>query len=109
MRRRPVSKRSNEAPRPEAEVSGRPPRGGRLREVAPVRGVGINRTRASSATLGNGFSSEGVSDVKPSAIRGGGTPDRSKLFGSHGQRPWFHEVMSTSQSYLPVRLRRFDP
>jgi hypothetical protein len=22
------------------------------------------------------------------------TPDRSKLFGSHGQRPWFHEVMN---------------
>ena len=21
------------------------------------------------------------------------TPDRSKLFGSHGQRPWFHDVM----------------
>src|SRR5512142_1698749 len=23
-----------------------------------------------------------------------GTPDRSKLFGSHGQRPWLHDVVS---------------
>jgi hypothetical protein len=37
----------NEAPRPEAEVSGRPPRGGRFREVAPVGGVDVNRTGAS--------------------------------------------------------------
>src|SRR5262249_57950167 len=34
---------NNEAPRPEAEVSGRPPRGGRLREVAPVGGEGSRR------------------------------------------------------------------
>ena len=33
----------NEAPRPEAEVSGRPPRGGRLREVAPVGGVDVSK------------------------------------------------------------------
>src|SRR5690242_21649110 len=37
----------NEAPRPEAEVSGRPPRGGRLRPVAPVGGVDVNPTAAS--------------------------------------------------------------
>src|SRR5512142_2333649 len=23
-----------------------------------------------------------------------GTPDRSKLFGSHGQRPWLHDVVT---------------
>ena len=23
------------------------------------------------------------------------TPDRSKLFGSHGQRPWLHDVVKT--------------
>jgi hypothetical protein len=34
----------NEAPRPEAEVSGRPPRGGHCRMVAPVGGVGVNPT-----------------------------------------------------------------
>ena len=38
---------NNEAPRPEAEVSGRPPRGGRFRGVAPVGGVDVNLTRAS--------------------------------------------------------------
>src|SRR5262245_66607594 len=37
----------NEAPRPEAEVSGRPPRGGRFREVAPAGGVDLNRTEPS--------------------------------------------------------------
>src|SRR4051812_13425430 len=31
----------NEAPRPEAEVSGRLPRGGLLREVAPAGGVAL--------------------------------------------------------------------
>ena len=36
----------NDAPRPEAEVSGRPPRGGRLREVAPVGGREVIQTQA---------------------------------------------------------------
>ena len=26
-----------------------------------------------------------------------GTPDRSKLFGSHGQRPWLHDVVSRGE------------
>src|SRR5512135_1863183 len=26
-----------------------------------------------------------------------GTPDRSKLFGSHGQRPWLHDVVTPSR------------
>src|SRR3954467_12865199 len=26
------------------------------------------------------------------------TPDRSKLFGSHGQRPWLHDVVSASET-----------
>src|SRR5262249_32363088 len=34
-------------PRPEAEASGRPPRGGRLRGGASVGGVGVKRTEAS--------------------------------------------------------------
>jgi hypothetical protein len=33
----------NEAPRPEAEVSGRPPRGGRFRAVAPRGGVHVGK------------------------------------------------------------------
>src|SRR5436305_15179660 len=32
----------------------------------------------------------------------GGTPDRSKLFGSHGQRPWLHEVVTPEQKSAPV-------
>jgi ion channel len=46
-------------------------------------------------------SSIGVSQyrrlIEASPTRGaepGGTPDRSKLFGSHGQRPWLHEVVT---------------
>jgi hypothetical protein len=36
----------NEAPRPEADVSGRPPRGGHRRAVAPVGGVEVNPSEA---------------------------------------------------------------
>src|SRR5271165_4500530 len=35
----------NNQPRPEAVVLGRPPRGGRLREVAPVGGVELEQSR----------------------------------------------------------------
>src|SRR5512135_287026 len=45
-------------------------------------------------------SSTGVSQyrrlIEASPTRGaepGGTPDRSKLFGAHGQRPWLHDVV----------------
>jgi len=37
----------NNQPRPEAVVLGRPPRGGRLREVAPVGGVELERSKLS--------------------------------------------------------------
>jgi hypothetical protein len=57
------------------------PRGGRFREVAPAGGEEINRTQP-SAMLANGFSSDVVPEAKASSILGGGTPDRSKLFGS---------------------------
>jgi hypothetical protein len=30
-----------------------------------------------------------------------GTPDRSKLFGSHGQRPWLHDVVSAGPAFIP--------
>ena len=45
----------NNQPRPEAVVLGRPPRGGRLREVAPVGGVELERSRFLPGT-GRGFS-----------------------------------------------------
>src|SRR5262249_6398747 len=48
----------------------------------------------SSVMLGNGFSCADLPDAETSPFLGGSTPDRSKLFGSHGQRPWFHEVMT---------------
>src|SRR5512143_3060442 len=41
-----------------------------------------------------------------------GTPDRSKLFGSHGQRPWLHDVvtpMSRPRSRPDLRMRFGDP
>jgi hypothetical protein len=42
-----VDLNGNNQPRPEAVVLGRPPRGGRLREVAPVGGVELERSRLS--------------------------------------------------------------
>src|SRR5512143_2086640 len=39
----------------------------------------------------------------------GGTPDRSKLVGSHGQRPWLHNVVTGTgtgpQAMEPARER----
>jgi hypothetical protein len=32
------------------------------------------------------------------------TPDRSKLFGSHGQRPWLHDVVKEVCSLLARHL-----
>ncbi len=66
---------------------------GRLRAVTPVGGVDLNRAEAPPDR-----SAEATPDLTlrrpwPRAIPGGCTPDRSKLFGSHGQRPWFHETM----------------
>ena len=46
--------------------------------------------------LDNGFSYADLMDAEASSFLGASTPERSKLFGSHGQRPWFHEVMKES-------------
>ncbi len=43
----PTELGANNQPRPEAVVLGRPPRGGRLREVAPVGGVELERSKLS--------------------------------------------------------------
>src|SRR3954449_467405 len=32
------------------------------------------------------------------------TPDRSKLFGSHGQRPWLHNVVTLADHLGVVRV-----
>jgi transcriptional regulator with XRE-family HTH domain len=45
----PGRRRENEAPRPEAVVSGWPPRGGRSRQVAPFGGDQASRTRSHAA------------------------------------------------------------
>jgi len=42
--------------------------------------------------LDEGFSYADLMDAKASPFLRTSTPDRSKLFGSHGQRPWFHGV-----------------
>src|SRR5262249_2184087 len=88
----------NEAPRPEAEVSGRPPRGGRAHGVSPLRGrgwetnltaapqPGLPTARVVAAAMGRG-----PSRTESEAVTGC-TPDPWKLFGSHGQRPWLQEV-----------------
>src|SRR5512142_3005267 len=64
----------------------------RLGPVLRVSPTGMRANRSSSST--------GVSPyrrlIEASPTRGaepGGTPDRLKLFGSHGQRPWLHEVV----------------
>jgi hypothetical protein len=44
--------------------------------------------------LDNGFPFADLMDAEASPFLGGSTPERSKLFGSHGQRPWFPEVIS---------------
>jgi hypothetical protein len=46
--------------------------------------------------LDNGFSDADLTDAEAGPFLGGSTPERLKLFGSHGQRPWFHEVMSAA-------------
>src|SRR5688500_13023241 len=37
----------------------------------------------------------------PIGAEGRGTPDRSKLFGSHGQRPWLHDVVKNGLRRIP--------
>ena len=104
----------NQQPRPEDVVLGRPPRGGRSRGEAPVGGGPISRAQAHSRAAEPSRSRRLRPGVRPSSLNGGstrryrraggssdrvsdrgakpgGTPDRSKLFGSHGQMPWLHD------------------
>jgi len=69
-------------------VLGRPPRGGRLREVAPVGGVEVNGIQAIPPCSAEASPGIPPKHAKPRKFPGGSTPDRWKLFGSHGQRPW---------------------
>jgi hypothetical protein len=75
-------------PRPEAEALGWPPRGGRSRQIAPVGGVDVKRSLAVLHGVDIPFSATGVRQPGRMRFIEGTTPDRSKLFGSHGHRPW---------------------
>jgi hypothetical protein len=82
------------------------PRGGRLREVAPLGGVVVKLTQAVLVARQRRLS---IARHRPLWITlssgparcrfsGGCTPDRSKLFGSHGQRPWVYNVLKPKGS-----------
>src|SRR5512142_2772020 len=109
----------NKQPRPEAEVLGGPPRGGRSRGVAPFGGGEVSRAAPtgseparsasrsqspacdSAAWGAASLANRGRIESRPPTqgpVRSEGTPDRSKLFGSHGQRPWLHEVVRNANS-----------
>jgi|GEM_PF-6309354 len=64
------------------------PRGGRLREAAPVGGVDLKGTRAILHVLDVAFSADDARDAEPTKMLEGSRLDRSNLFGSNGPRPW---------------------
>src|SRR4051812_34580105 len=90
-----------------------PPRGGRSRAVAPFGGGRASRAaptdrdalrgqlpqaRPGGPASGWGCGAPGEPSAPPiplptEGLSPEGTPDRSKLFGSHGQRPWFYEII----------------
>src|SRR3954447_3173146 len=76
-----------------------PPRGP-VTSGCPPWGRGSQNTRSAIPHLGplrghreHSHDSRTLSHQERGTIAEEGTPDRLKLFGSHGQRPWFHEVM----------------
>ena len=86
----------NNQPRPEAVVLGRPPEGADYVRLPPLgawswSGPGFSQAPAEASPLMT--TSRLIrchARVLPSPDQNGkSTPDRSKLFGSHGQRPWF--------------------
>src|SRR5215472_12445590 len=83
---------ANEAPRPEAVVSGRPPEG------AKKSPEWLDPSPTTAAAVGGSLFAR-----RPGSLRltgpsrtAEGTPDRWKLFGSHGQRPWFYGPMRST-------------
>jgi hypothetical protein len=57
-------------------------------------GAWMSTDRGFSRLLGGGPSDLTLRKPWPRGTPGESTPDRSKLFGSHGQRPWFHGIMT---------------
>ena len=93
---RPKQLRRNNQPRPEAVVLGRPPEGAVYVRLPPLgawswSGPGFSQAPAEASPLmTNSRLIQCHARVLPSPDQNGkSTPDRSKLFGSHGQRPWF--------------------
>ena len=86
----------NNQPRPEAVVLGRPPEGAVYVRLPPLgawswSGPGFSQAPAEASPLmTNSRLIQCHARVLPSPDQNGkSTPDRSKLLGSHGQRPWF--------------------
>ena len=86
----------NNQPRPEAVVLGRPPEGAVYVRLPPLgawswSGPGFSQAPTEASPLmTNSRLIQCHARVLPNPDQNGkSTPDRSKLFGSHGQRPWF--------------------
>ena len=86
----------NNQPRPEAVVLGRPPEGAVYVRLSPLgawswSGPGFCQAPTEvSPLMTNSRLIQCHARVLPNPDQNGkSTPDRSKLFGSHGQRPWF--------------------
>ena len=92
----PFDVRKNNQPRPEAVVLGRPPEGAVYVRLPPLgawswSGPGFSQAPTEASPLmTNSRLIQCHTRVLPNPDQNGkSTPDRSKLFGSHGQRPWF--------------------
>ena len=90
-----IEKKNNQ-PRPEAVVLGRPPEGAVYVRLPPLgawswSGPGFSQAPTEASPLmTNSRLIQCHARVLPNPDQNGkSTPDRSKLFGSHGQRPWF--------------------
>ena len=89
----------NNQPRPEAVVLGRPPEGAVYVRLPPLgacgawswSGPGFSQAPTEASPLmTNSRLIQCHARILLSPVQNGkSTPDRSKLFGSHGQRPWF--------------------
>ena len=101
---------SNNQPRPEAVVLGRPPEGAVYVRLPPLgawswSGPGFSQAPTEASPLmTNSRLIQCHARVLPNPDQNGkSTPDRSKLFGSHGQRPWFQQVMRSPRRHWPKK------
>src|SRR5512146_2759372 len=87
---------------PEGAGPVRWPPSGAASRAAPTDGGALRgqlpQARPGGPASGWGCGAPGEPSAPPiplptEGLRPEGTPDRSKLFGSHGQRPWFYEII----------------